>query len=221
VYARKRDGKPLLAYKHPNNHWCASNISKILENREYIGIAVTNRITVKSYKDSTRIYRPVDDWIMFENAHPAIIDQETFDIVQRIRDGRKRRTKLGDMGVLNGRLYCWDCDSKLHIKRRTGGNKAQYVYYHCKMSRSYSDNYDDCTPHSIRKENIEQLVLADIQRVLALAKDYESRFVELVSSQSQQEIDKSVRKAKSEYSKAENRVIQLDGIIKQILRGQS
>jgi len=216
VYARKRDGKPLLAYKFPNNHWCASNITKMLENREYLGIAVTNRITVKSYKDKTRIYRPVDDWVMHENAHPAIIDQESFDIVQRIRDGRRRPTKLGDMGVLNGRLFCEDCGSKMYTKRNSSGRKAQYVYYQCKRSRANSDGYGDCTPHSIRKENLEQIVLTDIRRVYALAKDYESKFVAMVSSQSQQEIDKSVRKAKSEYAKAENRFTQLDTIINQI-----
>ena len=216
VYARKRDGKPLLAYKNPNNHWCASNISKILENREYLGIAVTNCITVKSYKDQTRIYRPVDDWIMFENAHRAIIDQETFDIVQRIRDGRRRPTKLGDMGVLNGRLFCEDCGGKLHIKRRANGAKAQYTYYICHGSRSYSDGRGECTPHSIRKENIEQLVLTDLRRVVSLASDNESRFVELVSKQSTKETEKSIKAAKTEYAKAENRIVQLDSIIKQI-----
>jgi len=69
-------------------HSAAHKISKILENKEYVGIAVTNCITAKSYKDKTRIYRPVEDWIMFEGAHPAIIERETFDVVQRIRDKR-------------------------------------------------------------------------------------------------------------------------------------
>lgn len=216
VYSRKRDGKPILQYKTPDSHWCTSNITKILENIEYIGTAVTSRITVKSYKDKTRIYRPVDEWIMFEGAHPAIIDQETFDTVQRIRDGRKRPTKLGDMGVLNGRLYCEDCGGKLHIKRRASGAKANYTYYICHKSRSHSDGFGNCTPHSIRKEAVERLVLSDIQRVFALARDRENYFVELVGRQSRKDAEKSVRKAKTEYAKFENRVRQLDEIITQI-----
>jgi hypothetical protein len=154
--------------------------------------------------------------MIFEGAHPAIIEQETFDVVQRIRDGRRRQTKLGDMGVLNGRLYCEDCGSKLHIKRRSSGGKAQYVYYVCRQSRSNSDGFGNCTPHSIRKEVAERLVLSDIQRVFALAKDSEAHFVELVSRQSRRETEKSVRKAKAECAKAETRIRQLDDIIAQI-----
>ena len=215
VYARKRDGKTPLQYKTPNNYWCASNITTILANREYLGTAVTNRITVKSYKDKTRIYRPVDDWIMFENAHPAIICQETYDVVQRIRDGRRRPTKLGDMGVLNGRLFCEDCGSKLHIKRRANGEKAMYTYYVCCRSRSHSDGFGKCTPHSIRKEAVEQLILADIQRVFSLAKDYEARFVEAACSQSRRDTGEDEKKAQADYINAENRIRHLDAIITQ------
>lgn len=216
VHRLRREGKPLPDYKFPHNHWCASNISDILANREYLGIATLSKVMVKSYKDKTHIYRPVEEWAMFEDAHPAIIDQGVFDTVQRIRDGRRRPTKLGDMGVLNGRLYCEDCGSKLYIKRRANGAKPQYVYYICRQSRSNSDGFGNCTPHSIRKEIIEQLVLSDIQRVVTLAKDSEGRFVEMVNRQSRKDIEKNVRKAKTEYAKAENRVAQLDGIITQI-----
>ena len=213
VYRRKKNGLPLLELKRPNNHWSASVVASILERREYLGTAVTSRQTIKSYKDKTVIHKPIEEWMMFEEAHPAIIDQETFDTVQRIRDGRRRPTRLGDMGVLNGRLYCQDCGGKLHIKRRSGGEKAAYTYYICHRSRSHSDSLGNCTPHSIRKENIEQLVLADIQRVFTLAKNSEDYFVELVSKQSKKEIEKGVKKAKMEYAKAENRIRQLDDII--------
>jgi hypothetical protein len=89
-------------------------------------------------------------------------EPETFAVVQHIRNGRRRPTKLGDRGALNGRLYCEDCGEKLHIKRRASGEKAAYVYYICHRSRSYTEGRGDCTPHSIRKEVIEQLVLADL-----------------------------------------------------------
>ncbi len=31
----------------------------------------------------------------FENTHEAIIDKETFEIVQKIRSGKRRPTKMG------------------------------------------------------------------------------------------------------------------------------
>ena len=106
---------------------------------------------MKSYKDKTHIYRPVEDWTIFEDAHPAIIEQETFDVVQRIRDGRRRPTKLGDMGVLNGRLYCEDCGSKLHIKRgQTVRKRSMFITFADR--RANSDGFGNCTPHSIRQK---------------------------------------------------------------------
>ncbi len=216
VYRRKKNGLTLPTYKNPHNHWTSSAITDILDRREYTGTAVTNRACIKSYKDKTVIRKPVEEWTMFENAHPHIIEPETFSIVQHIRDGRRRPTKLGDKGVLNGWLYCEDCGGKLHIKRRAGGDKAAYVYYICHRSRSHSDGVDDCTPHSIRKEIIERLVLTDLQRVYALAKNNKDHFVELVGRETRKDAEKTVCKAKTECVKAEKRIRQLDDIISQI-----
>ena len=46
-------------------------------------------------------YAP-SEWSIFENTHEPIIDQETFDIVQRIQDGRRRLTPIGEMPILSG-----------------------------------------------------------------------------------------------------------------------
>lgn len=136
VYRRKKNGLALPELKRPHHYWTSSVIADILDRREYTGTAVTNRATIKSYKDRTVIHKPLEEWTMFEDAHPAIIDKETFETVQSIRSGRKRMTRLGDMGALNGKLYCEDCGGKLHIKRRANGDKAAYVYYICRNSRS-------------------------------------------------------------------------------------
>jgi hypothetical protein len=215
-----RGSKSALQYKCPNNGWCDSTVASILANMEYLGVAVTNRGKLKSYKDHTRIELPVDEWTVFPGAHPAIIDQDTYDTVQRIRDGRKRPTKLGDMGALNGRLFCWDCGSKMHIKRHSKGRNSVYVYYVCGRSSSYSDCYRECRPHTIRKDVVEQLVLTDIRRVFTFAKDSEGRFIETVSKQSRKDIEKNIRKAKTEYTKSENRIRQLNDIIAQIFENK-
>ena len=57
------------------------------------------------------------EWVIFENTHEAIIDQDTYDIVQRIRDGRRRPTPLGTMPVLSGMLFCADCGAKMYQVR--------------------------------------------------------------------------------------------------------
>jgi len=52
--------------------------------------------------------------------------------------------------------------------------------------------------------------------VFAHARDREDHFVEMASRQSRKDTEKSVRKAKTDYTKAEGRVRQLDDIIAQI-----
>lgn len=57
---------------------------------------------------------------MFENTHEAIIDQEIFNIVHRIREGRHRRTPMGEIHILFGMSYCADCGAKHYQVRAKG-----------------------------------------------------------------------------------------------------
>lgn len=74
---------------------------------------VNGRTYRKSYKNKKQLKRDRSEWQIFENTHEAIIDQETFDIVQRIRDGRRRVTPMGEMPLLSGMVYCADCGAKM------------------------------------------------------------------------------------------------------------
>ena len=71
---------------------------------------------VKSYKNRKKIDNRPEQWRIFENTHEAIIDKETFEIVHKIRSGKRRPTKMGDMPMFSGLLYCADCGlSLIHI----------------------------------------------------------------------------------------------------------
>lgn len=71
--------------------------------------------------------------IIFENNHEAIIDQETFDIVQRIREGRRRLTPMGEMPILSGMLFCADCGAKLYQVRHRGWSKVTENQNHLEL----------------------------------------------------------------------------------------
>ena len=64
--------------------WGSSTIVNILKKREYLGHTI-NFKTRKHFKDKKSHYVDESEWTIFENTHEAIIDQETFDNVQRIR----------------------------------------------------------------------------------------------------------------------------------------
>ena len=81
--------------------WGSSTVAGILKKREYLGHTV-NFKTRKHFKDKKSHYVSEDNWTVFENTQEAIIDQETFDNVQRIRSNVKRYINV------NIKMYIFD-----------------------------------------------------------------------------------------------------------------
>ena len=106
---------PAAAYRENDDpyRWTTSTVVHILERQEYLGRTVNFKTYRKSYKLKKQMKNDPSEWQVFENTHEAIIDKETFDIVQRIRDGRRRVTPMGEMPILSGMVYCADCGQKL------------------------------------------------------------------------------------------------------------
>ena len=220
IYKAERDGVPPKHIpKHPDTDWHTSAVVGILSNREYTGRAILNRKTSKSYKDHRKFIKPEEEWIVHENAHPAIIDDETFATVQRIRSKRRHVQRTYEKGALADVMYCADCGSRLYPKSNSkangDGSIRTYRYYVCQNSRSYSD-YPTCTPHSITVQSAEAVVLADLQRVLSLARTDERKFAAKLYNASTKEAERGIRKTRNELTKAKTRIEALDRIISRI-----
>ena len=221
IYKAERDGvTPKHIPNRPDTMWHTSVVSDILANREYTGTAILNRQTSKSYKDHRKYFKPEEEWIIHENAHPAIIDTDTFETVLRIRSQHRHvQRKTYEKGPLEGTIYCPDCGDRLYAKRNTktlsDGSIKDYCYYVCKNSRTYSD-LPTCTQHSIMRETLEAAVLQDLQRVIKLAKTDERKFAEKLNAASQKETKRSTQKAKDELAKAMARISTIDRIISKI-----
>ena len=191
--------------------WQNSTISHILTRMEYLGHTVNFKTYRKSYKNKKQLKNDPAQWQIFENTHEAIIDRETFDIVQRIRDGRRRVTPMGEMPILSGMVFCADCGKKLYQVR--GRNLPQKEYMVCSTYRKIKGG---CSSHQIRNEVLERLLLDGIQAVTAYAREHEADFVELITQKSQTELDKSLRDGKRELEQAQTRIRKLDDIIQRL-----
>ena len=196
--------------KYTPYNWCSSMIDTILGSQVYVGDAVLNYTQKLSYKNKKQVIKPREEWIVHENAHPAIIERELWETVQRIRQGRHKRTKMGDMGPLAGMLYCQDCGKKLNLSRSRA--RANYQYYVCGTYKRFAQ----CSNHSIRSDIAEQLILDDLRRVIALAGCDEEAFAQSINRESRKDIERKTKKAKSDLTKAECRVVALDRIIRKI-----
>ena len=191
--------------------WQKSTISHMLSRTEYLGHTVNFKTHRKSYKNKKQIINEPSQWQIFENTHEAIIDQETFDIVQRIRDGRRRVTPMGELPMLSGMVFCADCGKKLYQVR--GRNLPQKEYMVCSTYRKIKGG---CTSHQIRNEVLEGMLLDGIQAVTTYAREHESEFVEMIMKKSQSELEKSLKDGKRELEQSQARIHKLDEIIQRL-----
>ncbi len=192
--------------------WHPGTVAKILSRMEYLGRTVNFKTCRRSYKDKRKIARDSSEWRIFENTHEAIIDRETFDIVQRIRKGKRRLTPMGEPNMLSGMLYCEDCGKKLYQVRTRSFNRER-DYYVCS---SYRKIRRGCTAHSIRNVVVEEILLKQLQRIAAYTRAHEKEFIEAVMNKSKSELAKTLRESKKELGKAQERLKKIDAIVKKL-----
>lgn len=159
--------------------WSGSTVAGILEHEEYIGNTINCRTYTPSFKSKKSLLNPPDKILRFEGTHEPLIALDTWEIVQRVRQGKRRPTKLGQQDVLSGLVYCKDCGSRHYFCRCGSWDESQYTFvcgkYHC--------HKEDCTPHTIKAAALRQIVLSEIQRVSAEAREHwDELFQRLTSS---------------------------------------
>lgn len=88
--------------------WDTSTIVHMLSRQEYLGHTVNFKTYRKSYKQKKQLKNDPSEWQIFKNTHEAIIEEPVFEVVQKIRDGRRRWTPMGEMPILSGMLFCAD-----------------------------------------------------------------------------------------------------------------
>lgn len=192
--------------------WGDSTISHMLSRPEYLGHTVNFKTYRKSYKQKKQLKRDSSEWQVFENTHEAIIDRETYDIVQRIRDGRRRLSPMGEMPTLSGMVFCADCGAKMYYVR--GRNLPQKEYMVCATYRKKGK--DICPSHQITCEVIERFLLEGIREITAFAGANEDEFVGMIEKKSRAETDRALKDAMRELEQAQSRIHKLDEIIQRL-----
>ena len=193
--------------------WTACVVSDILSRREYLGHTVNFKTYRKSYKSKKTLFNDPSEHIVFENTHEAIIDKETFDRVQQIREGRRRRNKSGRVGLFSGLAFCADCRSKMYLSC-TSSAKPEQDYYACSGFRTKKRVCE--SSHYIRQAVLERLVLEQIQQVTSFAALYEREFVELLRQDGADKSRKKLAADKRKLTQAEARIAELDIIIQKL-----
>ncbi len=204
----KKALKGITDYSDNPYNWCSHTVSDILARPEYIGSTVNFRTKVKSFKNKKIIRRPQEEWVIFENTHPAIIDEDTFNTVQNIREKRRRPTKSGVTSMFSSLVICGDCGHYL-----TFNAAAKYPHFLCSNYRKDTHN---CSSHYIRDEILYELVLESMRRVLFFAKYSEQDFINQQMEKNGLEQKKEIAKRQKELDKATIRIKEIDTLIQKL-----
>lgn len=194
------------------SNWNDSSVSGILGQWKYLGHTVNFKTTKKSYKSEKIIFNPENEQVVFENTHKALIDQETWDIVQKNRQQRRRPTKMGDMGLFSGLVYCADCGNLLHLCRTTSWERDMDNY----VCGTYKRKKGEYSAHYIRAIVLEKLVLENLCNVVSYVRDYEDDFVQQVTHNMLSEQTERVTQAKRQLEQQTRRIAEIDAIIKRL-----
>ena len=194
--------------------WNASTVAHILDRwREYLGHTVNFKTTKKSYKSKKKIQNPESEWVIFENTHEPIWTESIADAVRLARQTRRRPTKMGEMGMFSGMMFCADCGSIMYQCRATGFRREQ-EYYLC---AGYRKSRDICgSTHSIRTVILEELILQNLCKVVSYAREQEDQFVKMVMDMDEKERSRGLAKKKKLLTDAEKRISELDRIFKHL-----
>ncbi len=211
AYYENRKGIP-ISNPATQYHWHDSTVAKILSRQEYCGDTVNFRTKRKSFKQKKKLERPQDEWVIFENTHLAIIDRETYAIVQELRNHRRRPTRTGKLSIFSGIVYCADCGEKLYYSA-TNNYKESQAYFFCS---SYRKNSDVCSAHYIREKVIYKLVLENMQRVFLNIQAYEKEFARKQMDCYTEEKRKELAVKRRELDKIKKRISEIDDLILKI-----
>lgn len=197
--------------------WTRETLSAILGREEYLGHTVNLRTRTKSYKDKRKVDNPKEDWLIFKNTHEAIIDQETFDIVQKMRSHKRSnqryKNRVGHENLFAGLVFCGTCGRK-HYFCPQEKNGLNHDHYKCSGYRKPIDGCEN--PHYIQKSALIEIVSSKLRQTIQEVHFDQEAFLKKLKRQSQAEFSKDSKRQQLQLQKDEHRSKEIDSIIQKL-----
>ena len=191
--------------------WGSSTIVNILKKREYLGHTI-NFKTRKHFKDKKSHYVSEDEWTIFENTHEAIIDQQTFDLVQKIRSNVRRYPNgWGEAAPLTGLLYCADCGGKMYVHRTNNGKRISQ--YTCSNYTKVPCGTLCPTQHRINESAVLTLVSDTLRAIAEYSRNDRTEFIHTVQETQVAQQSADIAKKRRRLAAAQKRAGELEKLI--------
>ena len=208
--------------------WNGGTIKAMLKKPEYCGHTVNFRTYKESYKDKQSKWNAKDDWKIFPNTHEAIIEQEVFDTVQKLRGTPRRVDKTGEANPLTGLVFCADCGGKMYNSRQSKEyyeeKRFDKVYRHKTADFYTCSTYNlgkgafktVCSNHFMRTVVIRDLILDAIRLISGYVRENQAEFVEKVREASTVRQAETAKAHKKQLAKNERRIAVLNRLFQKI-----
>jgi DNA invertase Pin-like site-specific DNA recombinase len=196
-------------------HWSSTTVIGILKKKEYLGHTVNFKSAKDSYKDKKNHYVPESEWVIFENTHEWIIDEETFNNVQRIRANIKRRADhKGYTHPLTGLVYCADCGGKLYCHSTYNGkDMPQYV---CGNYAKVDIEKRCVSGHRIDAAKLMKLIADTLKDISDYAKTDKAAFAQSVQERLASQKASEIKEQKKRLAKLNKRAAELETLLRKV-----
>ncbi len=192
-------------FKFPTD-WVGKNVKMILENQVYLGHTVSHKTQTKSFKNKKLVSVPKEEWIIVRNTHEAIVDKETFELVQKFISVKKRPNKTGFPNMFVGLVKCPDCGRNMAFSNPNGREPR----FRC---RTYARNSNLCTTHAISYDALQQIVMGDIQKHIKSMEALGDQFIEEMHELSEKGGGQKIKQFRKDLEIAEKRIAEIDNVI--------
>ena len=198
--------------------WSATTVGYILDRQEYLGHTVLGKSICENFKTKQRRPATADELMIFPDTHEAIIDQDTWDIAQKMRSKKKPRAANGTYSHrLSGLVYCADCGSRMgFISPDAGHREKHYDSDSAFQCGNYRSKGNECVSHFVKASVLEAAILHSIQAVSKYVLENEAEFIAQLKTVWDDNKAKHTDVGQQELEQAVKRMAELDKLIQNL-----
>lgn len=159
--------------------WSVSTIMSILQNEKYKGDALLQKTyTVDFLSKTIKKNNGEIPQYYIQNSHPAIIDPDTFELVQNeIKRRSPRRRHLHKNSPFTAKIICGECGA--YYGRKVWHSGTKYRSYIWRCNRKY-DTDTPCGTPNLREDEIKEAFVTAFNQLLGDKERYIARFEKLL-----------------------------------------
>lgn len=196
-----------------SDYWNYTTVKRILKNQVYLGHTILGKSKKVSVKSKKKINLPQEDWVITPDTHEPIVTPALFHLAQRnLANRTKSHWDRPDArrSIFSGLIFCAKCGHALCSGGGVyKGNRIKYWRLYCNhQSKSFED---PCDGVSIPYADIQDIVLQELNTLLAMTKEEVDALVQDVLNQAA--IAQELEKRKLQAEKAQARLDAIDRMI--------